>query len=314
MKSVILGGSGFMGRRLAEHLCLKGHELVTISRSPMAQLGDKHQHRDVTLDDRRALDQLMADTDFVFHLASDTTPGSSRLQPSLEVSNNLLPLAGLLDCLQNHSSPVLVYVSSGGAIYAASKAQDDASGELTKLVENSATAPPSYYGAGKLAAEAMVQTYCHQATRPAIILRPANVYGPGQNPKSQFGIIPTLCRCLLEQRPFTLWGDGAAVRDFVYIDDFLSLCERVIETSWSENTAEIFNVGTGQGCSIATLCELLQSASGRSLDIDYQPPRGVDSGHVVLDSSRAHDLLKWSAATSLQSGLEKTWAWHLQQA
>jgi UDP-glucose 4-epimerase len=300
MKSVILGGSGFLGQRLTQSLCARGQQVLTISRSPLAAVGPSHRHRDITLDDRRTLAPLLEDADFVFHLASDTTPGVSRLQPALEVSNNLLPLAGLLECLQALSKPTLVYISSGGAIY-------DNTGEI--LSENSPKSPASYYGAGKLAAEALIQAYQRQTGYRAVILRPANVFGPGQIPKKQFGIVPTLCDCLLNEIPFTLWGDGSAVRDYLYIDDFLLLCQKIVEHPWPNPMLEILNAGTGEGHSILSLCKLLEQVSGRTLKIETMPPRGVDAQSVVLDSARAQAVLGWQAETDLETGLRETWRW-----
>ncbi len=304
MKSVILGGSGFLGHRLTQSLCDRGEEVLTVSRSPLRPVGPGHRHRDITLDDRRALSALLDDADFVFHLASDTTPGVSRLQPALEVNNNLLPLAGLLECLQGNGKPMLVYISSGGAIY------DATEGSLT---ESSATSPASYYGAGKLAAEALIQAYQQQTGHRALILRPANIFGPGQVPKKQFGIVPTLCACLLNNTPFTLWGDGSAVRDYLYIDDFLSLCEKIVSHAWPAATLETLNVGSGQGHSILSLCQLLEQVSGRQLTIESMPPRGVDIQSVVLDCARVQALLGWQATTDLSSGLEETWRWFSRQ-
>jgi UDP-glucose 4-epimerase len=307
MKTVILGGSGFLGQHLASRFSDDGHEVTTVSRSPRRSVSPQHQHRDITLDDRQALSELLAETDFLFHVASDTTPGSSRLQPGLEVVNNLLPLSGLLDNLQRVNKPLLVYVSSGGAVY------DTGNGDGA-LAETGPTGPMSYYGAGKLAAEAFIQAYHHQSGHPALVIRPANIYGPGQIPKKQFGIVPTLCNCLMDNKPFTLWGDGSAVRDYLYIEDFLTLCSAIVDRNWQADSLEILNAGTGSGHSILELCRTLERVSGKSLTIDQQAPRGVDVPDIVLDCARAKDLLGWSAQTKLETGLTETWQWFCQQA
>ncbi|MEM0953557.1 MAG: NAD-dependent epimerase/dehydratase family protein [Pseudomonadota bacterium] len=311
MNTVILGGSGFMGSSLAKRFSQQGEQVITVSRSPMQSFSASHRHYDITLDDRRALASLVSDADFVFHLASDTTPGSSRLQPGLEVSNNLLPMAGLLECLQENPGATLVYVSSGGAIYDTTPA---IASTATTLGESSPTAPPSYYGAGKLAAEALIHAYHQQTRQTVVILRPSNVYGPGQRAKTQFGIIPTLCQCLQERKPFTIWGDGSAVRDYVYVDDFLALCEAVTQHAWANTDFQTLNAGTGTGCSIVQLCELLEDIANVPLERDFQAPRGVDTGQVILDSLRAQELLGWRAGTPLKEGLKQTWQWYQRQA
>ena len=305
MNTVILGGSGFLGQHLTRHFCDIGHRVTTVSRSPQRVISDKHRHRDITLDDRHALAGLLTDADYLFHMASDTTPGSSRLQPNLEIANNILPLGGLLDCLQGLEKPLLVYVSSGGAVYNTGATE-------TELAESGPTEPLSYYGAGKLAAEAFIQAYHHQTGHAAMIIRPANIYGPGQIPKKQFGIVPTLCQCLAMESPFTIWGDGSAVRDYLFIEDFLSLCDAIVDYKWSAESLEVFNAGTGSGHSILELCQALEQVSGKKLALDYQAPRGVDVPRVILDSKRAQDLLHWTASTELETGLAQTWQWYIQ--
>ncbi len=147
MNIVILGGSGFIGGRLTRSLVEAGHRVTSVSRSRMPRLGPDHAHMDITLNDRQSTLALLKDADFLFHLACDSTPGSSRLQPALEGINNILPTLQLLEVLQQRSRPCLVYISSGGAIY---RQGPDAS----PFDEDSATLPMSYYGAGKLAVEA----------------------------------------------------------------------------------------------------------------------------------------------------------------
>lgn len=306
MNTVIIGGSGFIGQQLTRHLVGLQHQVTTISRSPMRPLGPGHSHRDVTLDDRRALAELLGDADFLFHLASDTTPGSSRLQPGLEVANNLLPLAGLLDSLQESPGPALVYISSGGAVY-------DSSGANGCFTESSPTLPASYYGAGKLAAEAFIKAYHEQTGHPVVILRPANIFGPGQIPKKHFGIVPTLCECLHRGRAFTIWGDGSTVRDYLYLSDFLDLCQRITRYDWPRDSLEILNVGTGKGHSILEVCKALETVSGKKLELDYQASRGVDIPAVRLDPARASSLLGWRSETSLEDGLARTWQWFTGQ-
>ena len=303
MNIVILGGSGFIGSRLSRFQLEAGNRVVTVSRSRMPSMGSGHTHLDITLNDRQSMLTLLEDADFLFHLASDSTPGSSRLQPALEGINNILPTLQLLDVMQQRSRPCLVYVSSGGAIYR----QDP---DVTAFEESCATLPMSYYGAGKLAIEAFIAAYNQHTGQRALILRPSNIYGPGQQLKKQFGIVPTLFTALTRQEPFTIWGDGSAVRDFLFIDDFLHLCHRIIAHSWPTHCLETFNAGSGTGASINHLCELVEAVTGRKLEKHYVEPRGVDVPSVILNSDRAHRELRWKATTELQSGLGATWLWH----
>jgi UDP-glucose 4-epimerase len=302
MNIVILGGSGFLGSNLVRHLHSEGHFVHSVSRSPNPVLGPGHRHSDLTLDDRRSLLPLLEDADFLFHLASDSTPGSSRLQPVLEGMNNLMPTLQLLESLQQRTLPRLVYISSGGAVY-------NPQASSAPFSETAATLPQSYYGAGKLAAEAFIAAANRQTGQPALILRPSNVYGPGQRAKKQFGIVPTLLGAIRKEQAFTIWGDGSAIRDYLFIEDFLDLCSRLLHQEWAEDCLELFNCGSGQGLSVNQLCDSVEQVTGRQLQRKYESPRGVDTPAVTLNCERAAQRLGWSAATPLDSGLGKTWQW-----
>jgi UDP-glucose 4-epimerase len=304
MKIVILGGSGFLGQHLTARLCADQHEIVTVSRSPIRSLAKNHSHADITLDDQQELRRLLIGANFLFHFASDSTPGSSRLQPSLEGLNNILPTLRMLEQLQGNTTTRLVYISSGGAIYDSN--QDTSKG----FTEDAVTNPMSYYGAGKLAIEEFIRAYSQQTGNGATIIRPANIYGPGQLAKKQFGIIPTLFNAITNGETFTIWGDGSAVRDYLYIDDFIDLCQRLLLPDINGDSLGLFNVGSGQGHSILDLYHSVEKVTGLELQIDFQPGRGVDVPTVVLDCSRAAQKLWWSAHTTLEAGLSETWKWY----
>ena len=304
MKIAILGGSGFIGRRLRDSLLAGGHCVLTIGRSSQPTVSSRHSHATTTPGDREAMRALLEDVGVLFHLACDSTPGSTRLNPVPEGTANILPSLELLAVLQDLPALRLVFVSSGGAIYRAGTG-------MPPSKEDSALSPRSYYGAGKLALELFIEAYHHQTGNAAMILRPSNIYGPGQRAKQQFGIVPTLLSALRDGKPFTIWGDGSARRDFLYIDDFLDLCHRVISREWPREPASIFNAGSGDDVSILELCDLVENISGRTLDRHFAPQRGVDMPSAQLDTEKARQALGWSAGTPLRLGLEQTWQWFL---
>ncbi len=304
MNVLILGGSGFVGSNLAARLCGDGHRVVTVSRSPLRTIvgaPGEHEHVDTTLDDLGTLGAYLAACDFLFHLASDTTPGTSALQPTLEGLNNIQPTTKLLESLQTSSGMLLVYVSSGGAVY-------DSTIE-PPYTEGTPCNPKSYHGAAKLAIEHFLQAYTVQTGNPTVVLRPANLYGPGQHAKRQFGIVPTILECVRETRSFTIWGDGSTVRDFLYIGDFLELCTCLIEKREQFKGYRTYNAGTGVGCSISRLCDTIETVTGQSIHRQFLASRDIDMPAVVLDSSQARAELGWLPTTSLEAGIERTWQW-----
>lgn len=301
MKILIIGGSGFIGKSLCSRLCNSGLYVTTISRSPIPALHKRHKHEDLTLDNTHEIKKLVKSASYIFHLASDTTPGSSKLQPSLEANNNIFPTFRLLELLQDIKSPPIIYCSSGGAIY-----NTNASSPYD---ESSQLKPISYYGAGKLAIENFFSAYSHQTKNPAIILRPSNVYGPGQRTKKQFGVIPTIFNSISKNLPFEIWGSGEDIRDYIYIEDFLDLCFLIIQRKWERETLETYNVGSGIGHSIIDICNISEKTSKKKLNKIFMPSRGIDNPITILNCKKATSEFNWKAKTPLKKGLESTWSW-----
>lgn len=305
MKLAILGSSGFVGHKLAGDLLARGHQVLTVSRGVQPRVSQAHKHATMPEGNPAEIRALLADVDLLFHLACDSTPGSTRLNPVAEGAANVLPFLHLLEALQDLPKLRLVFVSSGGAIYRADS-------DMPPSKEDSALSPHSYYGAGKLTLEFFIEAYHNQTGNGAFILRPSNLYGPGQRPRQGFGIVPTLLTALRDGLPFTIWGDGSARRDFLYIDDFLDLCNRTITHDWTSQPAAVINAGAGESISILKLCDLVEQVTGRGLHRNFAPQRDIDLPVARLDMGKAQATLGWSARRSLQQGLENTWEWFLK--
>ena len=103
-----------------------------------------------------------------------------------------------------------------------------------------------------------------------------------------------------------MWGDGSAVRDYLYIDDAVSACVQLIDASQATGP---FNAGSGISTSIAELTALVGKITGRDLEIVQRPARGTDVRAIVLHSARLSRATGWKALTDLELGLQRTWAW-----
>lgn len=309
MKNVIvIGGSGFIGHALCQRLSQQ-YAVTSISRHSPAE------HRRIAAVDyliststpvlqQPAIREALERADFVFYLAWSSTPSSTALQPQEEAEQNLLPVLQWLQALQELPATPLAFISSGGSIYNTANSET--------FTEHSALQPLSYYAANKLAAEHFIQAYHAQTNHPAVILRPSNLYGPGQVQKTQFGIIPTLLNCLHEDTTFTLWGDGSAVRDYLYIEDFIDFCAKLL-VHHSNLRFDTFNVASGTGTSINQLIDTVNRISGKSLRIERQLQRKFDSQRSVLSCKHAANRFDWQPQTSLEQGLQKTWQWYLSE-
>ena len=208
----------------------------------------------------------------------------------------------MIEELQSIDQCQLVFVSTAGAVY------DET--DSVSASESSPLNPKSYYGAGKLAVEMFLRAYCAQTSHPVVIVRPANVYGPGQQAKRQFAIVPTLMRAISEGSTFKVWGNGETKRDYLYAEDFTEFFVALTERQW--RGVNVFNVASQKLHSINDLCALLQEVSGSKLSIEYLSERGIDLGGIEIDCSRASAELGWRATTELEEGLAKTWQWFVR--
>ncbi len=201
----------------------------------------------------------------------------------------------MLEALQAWPETHLIFFSSGGTIY----------GDPQRLPvhENDTTRPLSYHGAGKLAQEAVLHAFraCGHAVT---VLRPSNVYGPGQQLKNGFGLIRTLLEHARRDTTFEVWGDGESVRDYIYIDDLIEASVRLIDMPGDNST---YNLGSGIGHSINQVRQIVEEITSITIETKYRPARGVDVRNVVLDISRIRQALSWKPETTLFDGIRQTW-------
>jgi len=303
VKILMLGATGFLGELVTTRLAREGHQIVCLVRNAnITNTNSNIEYVQATLDDTQAITANATDADYLLHFAWDTTPGTSKGQPTAEAVNNLLPTFRLIEQLHSLSGCQLVFVSSAGAVY------DEDS--VNSATESSPLNPKSYYGAGKLAVEMFLRAYCAQTANPVVIVRPSNVYGPGQLAKRQFAIVPTLMRAISDGSTFKVWGNGEAVRDYLFSEDFADFFASITERQWQG--VNTFNLASQNECSVNDLCKLLQKVSGRPLSFEYLPERGVDLSGIEIDCSRAKAELGWQATTELEEGLTKTWEWFIR--
>lgn len=297
---LILGGGGFIGSALSLALAKAGNKVTAFSRTAR---GQEHQNiRNVTgaFCEPADFEPWLADCQSVVQLASSSTPGSSAGRPLYELEGNLRVTLALLEALQSHPDRNLLFCSSGGALYG--------NDEITPATERSKIHPHSYHGAGKAAAEHFISSWTMQFAAAATILRPSNVYGPGQAARKGFGIIPTAFNKIINDEPLEIWGDGSAVRDYLYVDDFIQLCLAIIDRPMAGGTVTL-NAGSGIGTRLGELLSQIESVTGKKLRKIQKDKRHVDISRIVVDPGKAREIYGWEPRTPLTDGLKNTWNW-----
>ncbi|MBX3725705.1 MAG: NAD-dependent epimerase/dehydratase family protein [Xanthomonadales bacterium] len=298
MKIAVLGGGGFIGRATCARLAAGGHEVVALLRRPAPGLAVACQVADFS--DPLQFREALEGCDWLVHAAAGSTPGSTLGQPRAEIAANLAVSLALVEALQSVAGCGVLYLSSGGTVY----------GDCgdAPVREAQPLRPRSYHGAAKAAVELFLSAYASQYGGAVVVLRPSNVYGPGQGQRGGFGIVPTAMAAALSGEPVTLWGDGSTVRDYLYIDDLVDLIETVVRAGAFPGFS-VFNAASGQAVSLVDLLDTVATVCGRSMHRVFQPGRRVDVATIAPSSAAAFESHGWQARTSLEQGLRRTWSW-----
>ena len=299
---LVLGAAGFIGRHLVRRLANDGWTVLAATRQPCAFDHPHIENVVASFVEAATFTPLLSRCCAVVHAASSTTPGSSTATPQLD--GNLRTTLALLEALQDAVHCRLLYLSSAGTLYG---------DRATPAVETDPLRPRSYHGAGKAAAEQFLQAWVAQYDGTAVVLRPSNVYGPGQAARQGFAIVPTAMDCAASGRPLQIWGDGGQVRDYLYVDDLVKLCVDALQVPLAPGY-HVYNAASGQGVALNQLLAMIEQASGCAVVRQHLASRVADLRQVLLDPQAAGHAFGWKATTPLASGLARTWQWHQGQA
>jgi len=298
--AVVTGGTGLIGRQVVDLLCGAGARVKVVSLDRLA-LNDQAEYLVGDLTDFAFCKEVTRGADCVFHLAGikgsasvSATHLASHFVPTLMFNTNTLEACRL------NQVPRVVYTSSIGAYASTDVFQEGEPGDFHD-------APMDFAGWAKRMGELQIHAYKTQygLDRFAIV-RPSNVYGPGDNfdPRNAM-VIPTLMHRIYRQEdPVVIWGDGSAIRDFVYSRD---AAEGILLALAHGTRGRYVNLGSGVGVSIRELVETLRSF----IPFNYQFDASKSSGYPkrVMDISLAREWLGYHPATSLREGLQRTWDW-----
>jgi UDP-glucose 4-epimerase len=308
-KIVITGGAGFIGSALARALVARGDEVLVLDNFSS---GKRENLQDVPgslavvegdILDSSLLDRVFAGAEVVFHEAAIPSVPRSLAAPLPSHNANATGTLTVLEAARRCQVRRVVYAGSSSAY-----------GEPPSLpvVENMAPAPLSPYAVSKLAGEHYCRVYARVFGVQAVILRYFNVFGPRQDPNSQYAaVIPRFITAALQDRPPTVYGDGEQSRDFCFIDNVVDANLRAADADGA--SGKVFNIACGTGTSLNRVLDLLGEALGRPVSACHEPARAGDVRHSLADISQAKAVLGYTAAVDFLTGLTRTLAWFRQR-
>jgi GDP-L-fucose synthase len=297
----VTGGTGLIGRQVVNQLKVLGLEVTTVSLDSLSVPGADH-HVEGDLTDFDFCMEITKNVDYVFHLAG--------IKGSLEVTlarpaSFLVPMlrfnTNVLEAARRNGVKKLVYTSSIGA-YASAEVFVETDGHLGEPMD-------TYPGWAKRIAETQIQAYKKEYGLDWAVVRPCNVYGPGDNfdPNNAMVIPSLMMKIRRGDEPVVVWGDGSSVRDFAYSED---VAEGIVKAAELGTRGSFVNLASGRGYSISELVSTLQEFIPFKAEFDATKPSGFPKR--VMDISRAKEWLGYSPKTSLREGLEKTWNWFIE--
>ncbi len=312
MRTLVTGAAGFIGSTLVDRLLEEGHQVTGVDNlsagTRVANIKSAHRHNDpgrftfVAVDVRHAeLSGIVAGSnpDVVFHLAAQVDVRRSVEDPLFDARNNVLGTINLLEASRRARVPRIIYATSGGARYGAPA--------TLPATEDTPVDPLSPYAAAKIAGELYMRAYAGMYGLAPICLALANVYGPRQDPHGEAGVVALFGSAMISGRPTTIYGDGSATRDYVYVDDvataFLCAAEAPAATTGT------FNIGTGVQTTTTELHELIAEVVGVSRQPDHAGARTGEVQASALDPTRAGRVLGWKPDTDLTEGIKRTVDW-----
>lgn len=303
MRALVTGGAGFIGSHLAAELLERGHlvrvldNFATGKRENLRSLAGEVEilEGDIRSYDRVA--QAVAGCELVFHQAALPSVLRSVQDPLSTSATNIGGTLNVLLAARDHGARRVICASSS-SVYGAST-------ELPKR-EDGLALPISPYATTKLALEGYARFMHTVHGLDTVVLRYFNVFGPRQDPSSQYAaVVPNFISALIAAQPPVIFGDGEQSRDFTYVANAVEANLLAIDAPAAPG--RIYNIGAGERVSISQLLDELRVLLGAD-DVEpvHLPPRPADMEHTLADLSRARAELGYRPSVRLREGLQRT--------
>jgi nucleoside-diphosphate-sugar epimerase len=303
---LVTGGAGFIGSHLVDRLVQRGHRVRVLDNFETGKhqnLADAMNHIDLVEGDVRngeTVKQALRDVAVVFHLAALGSVPRSVHDPLTTDQVNVLGTLNLLVAAREAKAKRFVF-SSSSSVY----------GESAAVPQHEALPckPISPYGVTKLAGEQYCRVFWHAYGLQTICLRYFNVFGPRQDPASQYAAaIPRFVSRLLRNEPPIIFDDGEQSRGFTYIDDVVDA--NLLAAGIPQACGQAVNVSAGSSVTVNQVVRELRTLVGKDIEPIYAPARPGDIRHSLADITAARQLLGYEPRVDFQEGLRRSIDWY----
>ena len=305
---IVTGGAGFIGSNLVKQLADTNHVIVidNLSTGHINNIQNlitlkKIEFINGTITDLELLQKTFRNVDYIFHEAAiPSVPRSIKDPLKTNVVNAQGTLNVLIAARDNHVKKV---------IYASSSSVYGDTPTLPKK-EDMTPNPLSPYAVSKLTAEYYCEIFTRIYALPTVSLRYFNVYGPWQDPTSEYAaVVPKFITSVLNDKSPVIYGDGEQTRDFTFIKDVVTANILAAE---SDSTG-IFNIAGGKRISINNLALLIIKTCRKEMELQYQNAREGDILHSLADVTRAEDKFNFISKFNITDGIGETIKWFQKQ-
>jgi UDP-glucose 4-epimerase len=306
---LITGGAGFIGSNLAHALVERGETVrvldnfVTGRKENLAGLEKKIELVTGSITEPEVCARAVTGVDFVLHQAAIPSVPRSIDDP---IGSHLANVDGtlyLLEAARKAKVKRVVFAASSSAY------GERAPGEAK--LETMTPEPLSPYAVQKLAAEHYLRVYHGVYGLETVALRYFNIFGPRQDPKSQYAaVIPNFVNAALDGRAATIYGDGHTSRDFCFVDNAVEA--NLLACTAAGAAGELFNIACGESTSLLEAVDAIAEIVGRRVPPKHEAPRTGDIKHSLADIAKAKKILGYSGRVKFKEGIAKTIAWYKQ--
>ncbi len=309
-RCLVTGGAGFIGSNLSRRLVREGWSVRIIENfltGKRSNLTDLDGHVELIEDDMgrpEAANKAMEGIDVVFHQGAVPSVPRSVADPTCTHVHCVDATFALLLAARDARVKRFIYAASSSAY---------GDSPVLPKVETMPVDPKSPYAVSKLVGEYYCRVFYEVYGLQTISLRYFNVFGPYQDPTSQYAAaIPAFVTSILRDQSPTVYGDGEQSRDFTYIDNVVEANLRAAETE--KTNGQVVNIACGEQITVNQILRLINELVGKHVSAQYVPSRMGDVKHSLADITAARETIGYRPIVSFREGLTRAIGWYSQYA